>query len=165
MCRGKWYVSLAVGPQQASRDKAIYEPAALPRLSVKQAFNGQQRGLRSPLGCRKRVGGISIGELAICDEGQLQNRLLTRCPTAQDCLNARHYFAVFVRDLLVPDSLRKFPQLIEAFRASVAVDARISLDERPQIGAAISLFFHCFPTVCCGSVLMQSETARHRPMI
>jgi hypothetical protein len=69
-------------------------------------------------GCLDFVRRLAV---AVCNESQLQNRVFTRCPATQDCLNARHWFAVFVRDLFVPDSLRQFPELIETLRAAFAV--------------------------------------------
>ena len=86
----------------------------------------------------------------VLDESPLQRRLLALSPGPQDELNDGHCVALTVGSLLVRDCLCQSPELIKAFRSAAPVDPRIAGNERSQVGMAVSLFFHCFATVCCG---------------
>jgi hypothetical protein len=95
-----------------------------------------------------------VGHFAesVLDKSLLQHRLFAMRPGSQHGLHDRDRVPIVVGGLLVRDCLRQTPELIKAFRPAAPVDSGIAGDEWSQIGAAVSLFFHCFATVCCGGV-------------
>ena len=100
----------------------------------------------------------------ILDESLLQCWLFAVSPSTKHTLNGRHRVAIFVGDLLVRDCLRQTPELIKAFRSATPVDSGIPDYEWSQIGAAVSLRFHCFATVCCGAFGATVYPIRHAGM-
>ncbi len=88
--------------------------------------------------------------IKLSNKSFLELGLFALCPGTQDGLHDRDGVAIAVGSLLVRDCLRQTPKLIKAFRPATPVDSGIPCDERSQIGAAVSLLFHCFATVCCG---------------